>query len=39
MISVWYFENTFTLGMALGGAMIFVGTFLYAWNGSKKKIE
>ncbi|CAG8483986.1 10469_t:CDS:2 [Ambispora gerdemannii] len=30
MISVWYFDNEFTIGMMFGGSLVFLGTFLYS---------
>ncbi|CAG8460898.1 14551_t:CDS:2 [Ambispora leptoticha] len=35
MISVWYFDNEFTIGMMIGGILVFLGTFLYSISSSR----
>ena len=35
-ISVLYFDNDLTLGMAVGGVLVFVGTFLYSLGSAKE---
>ncbi|KAG9306868.1 hypothetical protein G9A89_002537 [Geosiphon pyriformis] len=37
MISVWYFDNEFTLGMMIGSFLVFVGTFLYSVGSARSK--
>jgi len=35
VISVWFFDNDFHIGMAIGGLLVFTGTLLYSLGGNR----
>jgi len=35
VISVWFFDNDFHIGMAIGGLLVFSGTLLYSLGGNR----
>ncbi|CAG8526205.1 5512_t:CDS:10 [Diversispora eburnea] len=39
VISVWFFDNEFHIGMAIGGFLVFTGTILYSIGGNRSSIK
>jgi UDP-xylose/UDP-N-acetylglucosamine transporter B4 len=35
LISVWFFDNDFHIGMAVGGMLVFSGTLLYSFGSNR----